>query len=146
MARSIGAWCLSVIIFEANHGPFVSSHLRQHAMLRDGVAMEVAADAVSIDAYEGLRFWDVRRNKGYQFARMLLRRKPYRSRLGLAFRAVATSFKENRQTGQAVAKEFCRWTDWPLFWAMMLLVRIPEFTGALAASDPAAFKASTHYR
>jgi hypothetical protein len=133
--------------FEADHGPFVSSHLRQHAMLRDGVAMEVAADAVSIHAYEGLRFiWDVRRNKGYQFARMLLRRKPCRSRLGLAFRAVAVSFKENRQTAQAVGKEFCRWPDWPVFWAMMLLVRIPEFTGALAAGDPAAFKASTHYR
>ena len=29
---------------------------------------------------------------------------------------------------------------------MMLLVRIPEFSGALAADDPAAFKASTHYR
>jgi hypothetical protein len=133
--------------FEADHGPFVSSHLRQHAMLRDGVAMEVAAQAVSIHAYEGLGFiWDVRRNKGYQYARMLLRRKPYRSRLGLAVRAVATSFKENRQTAQAVGREFCRWTDWPLFWAMMLLVRIPEFSGALAAGDPAAFKASTHYR
>ena len=29
---------------------------------------------------------------------------------------------------------------------MMLLVRIPEFTGALAAGDPAAFKATTNYR
>jgi hypothetical protein len=133
--------------FEADHGPFVSSHLRQHAMLRGAVAMEVAARAVSIHAYEGLGFiWDVRRNKGYQFARMLLRTKPYRSRLGLALRAVATSFKENRQTAQAVGQEFCRWTDWPLFWAMMLLVRIPEFTGALAAGDPAAFKATTNYR
>ncbi|WP_245467875.1 MULTISPECIES: glycosyltransferase [unclassified Mesorhizobium] len=133
--------------FEADHGPFISSHLRQHAMLRDGVAMELAAQAVSIHAYEGLGFiWDVRRNKGYQFARMLLRRKRRFSRLGLAVRAVATSFKENRQTAQAVGNEFCRWTDWPLFWAMMLLVRIPEFAGALAAGDPAAFKASTHYR
>ncbi|UVK41471.1 glycosyltransferase [Mesorhizobium sp. AR10] len=133
--------------FEANHGPFVSSHLRQHAMLRDGVAMEVATGAVSIHAYEGLGFiWDVRRNKGYQFARMLLRRKNHLSRIGLAVRAVATSFKENRQTAQAVGKDFCRWTDWPLFWAMMLLVRIPEFSGALAADDPASFKASTHYR
>ena len=77
---------------------------------------------------------------------MDLRRKPHRSKLGLACRAVATSFKENRQTAQAVGSQFCRWTDWPLFWAMMLLVRIPEFTGALAADDPAAFKASTHYR
>lgn len=133
--------------FEADHGPFVSSHLRQHAMLRDGVAMEVATEAVSIHAYEGLGFiWDVRRNKGYQYARMDLLTKGRRSRLGLACRAVRTSFKENRQTAQAVGTAFCRWTDWPLFWAMMLLVRIPEFTGALAAGDPAAFKASTHYR
>ncbi|MGX5840169.1 glycosyltransferase [Mesorhizobium sp. ArgA1] len=133
--------------FEADHGPFVSSHLRQHAMLKDGVAMEVATEAVSIHAYEGLGFiWDVRRNKGYQFARMDLLSKGRRSRLGLACRAVRTSFKENRQTAQAVGTAFCRWTDWPLFWAMMLLVRIPEFTGALAAGDPAAFKASTHYR
>ena len=62
--------------FEAGHGPFVSSHLRQHAMLKDGVAMEVATGRVSIHAYEGLGFiWDVRRNKGYQFARMDLRTK-----------------------------------------------------------------------
>ncbi len=133
--------------FEADHGPFVSSHLRQHAMLRDGVAMEVATEAVSIHAYEGLGFiWDVRRNKGYQYARMDLLTKGRRSRLGLAWRAVKTSFKENRQTAQAVGTAFCRWTDWPLFWAMMLLLRIPEFSGALAAGDPAAFKASTHYR
>lgn len=133
--------------FEADHGPFVSSHLRQHAMLRDGVAMEIATRAVSIHAYEGLAFiWDVRRNKGYQYARMELLRRRAHTRLGLACRAVKTSFKENRQTAQAVGKEFCRWTDWPLFWAMMVLVRIPEFTGALAAGDPAAFKASTHYR
>lgn len=133
--------------FEAGHGPFVSSHLRQHAMLRDGVTMEVATEAVSIHAYEGLGFiWDVRRNKGYQYARMDLLTKGRRSRLALACRAVRTSFKENRQTAQAVGTAFCRWTDWPLFWAMMLLVRIPEFTGALAAGDPAAFKASTHYR
>lgn len=133
--------------FEADHGPFVSSHLRQHAMLKDGVAMEVAPRAVSIHAYEGLGFiWDVRRNKGYQYARMEQRRKPHRSKLGLAWRAVATSFKENRQTAQAVGNQFCRWTDWPLFRAMRLLVRVPEFTGALAADDPAAFKASTHYR
>ena len=133
--------------FEAGHGPFVSSHLRQHAMLRDGVAMEVATEAVSIHAYEGLGFiWDVRRNKGYQYARMDLLTKGRRSRLGLACRAVKTSFKENRQTAQAVGTAFCRWTDWPLFWAMMLLLRIPEFSGALAAGDPAAFKASTHYR
>ena len=133
--------------FEADHGPFVSSHLRQHAMLRDGVTMEVATEAVSIHAYEGLGFiWDVRRNKGYQYARMDLLTKGRRSRLGLAWRAVKTSFKENRQTAQAVGTAFCRWTDWPLFWAMMLLLRIPEFTGALAAGDPATFKASTHYR
>jgi len=133
--------------FEADHGPFVSSHLRQQAMLRDGVTMEVATEAISIHAYEGPAFiWDVRRNKGYQYARMDLLTKGQRSRLGLACRAVKTSFKENRQTAQAVGKSFCRWTDWPLFWAMMLLVRIPEFTGALAACDPAAFKASTHYR
>ena len=133
--------------FEADHGPFVSSHLRQQAMLRDGVTMEVATEAISIHAYEGLAFiWDVRRNKGYQYARMDLLTKGQRSKLGLACRAVKTSFKENRQTAQAVGKSFCRWTDWPLFWAMMLLVRIPEFTGALAAGDPRAFKASTQYR
>jgi len=133
--------------FEANHGPFVSSHLRQHAMLDDGVRMEIATEAVSIHTYEGLPFiWDVRRNKGYQYARMELRKPRRRSRLGLALRAVATSFKENRQTAQAVGGEFCRRVDWPLFWMMMLLVRLPEFSGALAAGDPATFKTSTHYR
>ncbi|TGQ45904.1 hypothetical protein EN859_006065 [Mesorhizobium sp. M00.F.Ca.ET.216.01.1.1] len=41
------------------------------------------------------------------------------------------------------ARSFVRGTVWPLFWAMMLLVRAPEFTGAFAAGDPAAFEAPT---
>lgn len=133
--------------FEDSHGPFVSAHLRQQAMLKGSVIMEVAVQAVSVHAYEGLGFiWDVRRNKGYQYARMQQLRNTRRSKFGYALRAVKTSFKENRQTAGAVGSQFCRRTDWPLFWAMMLFVRIPEFTGALAAGDPAAFKASTQYR
>lgn len=133
--------------YPAGHGPFVSAHLRQHEMMRDRVVMEIAPEAVSIHAYEGLGFlWDVRRNKGFQFARMAGLEASNRSRIDLALGAVATSFMENRHTVHAVGRQFCRWTDWPLLWAMMLLVRIPEFSGALAAGNAEKFAASTKYR
>ncbi|BBD39693.1 hypothetical protein Amn_45730 [Aminobacter sp. Y103A] len=133
--------------FRPGQGPFVSAHLRQDAMNEDGVEMAVDPRAVSIHAYEGLGFiWDVRRNKGYQFALMKLRKRSDRTRLGLAVSAVMASFRENRRTIDAVGDQFCRATDRPLLWLMMLAVRVPEFFGALAAGDPAAFKASTRYR
>ncbi len=134
--------------YEAASGPFVSAHLRQQAMLADGVTMAIAPEAVSIHAFGGWRFlWDVRRNKGYQFARMkLLRKTSGHTRLGLALYATGFSFRSDRQTAVAVGGSYCKWSDWPLFAAMMLLVRVPEFLGALAAGDPEAFKASTSYR
>lgn len=133
--------------FQPGQGPFVSAHIRQNAMNEDDVALAVDPRAVSIHAYEGLGFiWDVRRNKGYQFALMKLRKRSDRSRMGLAVSAVMASFRENRRTIDAVGDQFCHAADWPLLWLMMLAVRVPEFVGALAAGDPAAFKASTRYR
>ncbi|WP_018429552.1 hypothetical protein [Hoeflea sp. 108] len=133
--------------YEAKLGPFVSAHVRQNAMIHDGVVMDLDARAVSIHAYEGLPFlWDVRRNKGYQHARMKLRKAPDRNRLSAALSAVAASFNENRRTAKAVGSQFCRPADWPLFWAMMVLLRVPEFAGALAAGSDADFMASTKYR
>jgi hypothetical protein len=133
--------------FQPGQGPFVSAHIRQDAMNEDDVALAVDPRAVSIHAYEGLGFiWDVRCNKGYQFALMKLRKRSDRSRMGLAVSAVMASFRENRRTIDAVGDQFCHAADWPLLWLMMLAVRVPEFVGALAAGDPAAFKASTRYR
>ena len=133
--------------YEAKLGPFVSAHVRQNAMIRDGIVMDLDARAVSIHAYEGLPFlWDVRRNKGYQHAQMKLRKAPCRNRLSTALSAVAASFNENRRTAKAVGSQFCRPADWPLFWAMMVLLRVPEFAGALAAGSATDFMASTKYR
>lgn len=133
--------------YEPNLGPFVSAHVRQNAMIRDGVVMDLDARAVSIHAYEGLPFlWDVRRNKGFQHAQMKLRKAPGRNRLSAALSAVAASFNENRRTAKAVGNQFCHPADWPLFWTMMILLRIPEFAGALAAGNTADFMASTKYR
>ena len=134
--------------YEAGCGPFVSAHLRQQAMLADGVTMAIAPAAVSVHAFGGWKFlWDVRRNKGYQFARMMvLRQKPAQTKLGLALHAIGFSFRSDRRTALAVWGNYCKWSDWPLFVAMMFAVRVPEFLGALAAHDPEAFKASTAYR
>ena len=133
--------------FRPGQGPFVSAHIRQDAMNEDNVEFAVDPRAVSIHAYDGLGFiWDVRRNKGYQFALMKLRKRRDRSRLGLAVSAVMASFRENHRTIDAVGDQFCRPSDRPLLWLMMLAVRVPEFVGALAAADPVAFKASTRYR
>lgn len=133
--------------FQPGQGPFVSAHIRQDLMNEDGIELAVDPRAVSVHAYEGLGFiWDVRRNKGFQFALMKLRKRSDRTRLGLAVSAVMASFRENHRTIRAVGDQFCRPADWPLLWLMMLAVRVPEFVGALAAADPAAFKASTRYR
>ena len=134
--------------YESGTGPFVSAHRRQHEMVRDGVRMAIEPAAVSVHAFGGWRFlWDVRRNKGYQFARMEMSRKASRrAGPGLALLATAISWKSDFRTAVAVGGQYCRWTDWPLFAAMMLLVRIPEFLGALSADDPDTFKASTSYR
>lgn len=132
---------------QPGQGPFVSTHIRQDAMTEDGVEMAVDPRAVSIHAYEGLDFiWDVRRNKGFQFAQMKLRKRGDRSRVGLAISAVTASFRENRRTIKAVGDRFCRSTDRPMLWLMMFLVRIPEFAGAMAAGNTADFMASTKYR
>jgi hypothetical protein len=129
-------------------GPFVSAHLRQKEMVRDGVRMAIEPAAVSVHAFGGWRFlWDVRRNKGYQFARMrMLRKASRRAGLGVALLATAVSWKADFRTAVAVGGQYCRWTDWPLLAAMMLLVRIPEFMGALSAGSPDEFKVSTSYR
>ncbi|MEW9834153.1 glycosyltransferase [Mesorhizobium marinum] len=133
--------------YEPNLGPFISAHLRQHAMVREGIVVELDARALSNHAYEGLPFlWDLRRNKGFQHAQMKLRKAPERGRLGAALSAVMASFNENRRTARAVGRDFCRPGDWPLFWVMMFLVRIPEFAGAIATDDTAGFMASTKYR
>ena len=134
--------------YEDASGPFVSANLRQQAMLADGVTMAIAPAAVSLHASGGWGFlWDVRRNKGYQFARMKLLRKTIApTRLGLALHAIGFSFRSDRRTAVAVWGNYCRWSDLPLFAAMMLAVRVPEFLGAFAAHDPEAFKASTAYR
>lgn len=141
---------LELYPYEIDPSPFVSAHCRQHAMLHGGVLMETVPEAVSIHAYGGWSFiWDVRRNKGFQFAQMELRRKTksgIRPGLMLALRAVNISFNENRGTVGAVWRQFCGWKDLPLLLLMMLVVRIPEFTGALLASDSDAFAKSTRYR
>jgi hypothetical protein len=132
--------------FRIGEGAFVAAHQRQHAMVRDGVRMELDPDAVSIHAYEGWRFiWDVRLNKGFQYARMeMAKASSRRPGPALALRVAWISFKDNRRTIRTVGRS-CRWTDRPLLWCMMLVVRAPEFLGALAAGDPARFAASTRY-
>ena len=88
----------------------------------------------------------MRRKKGFQFALMKLRKRGNRSRLGLAVSEMMASFRKNHRTARSLGDQFCRAIDWLLLWFMMLMVRVPEFVGALATAGQAAFKASAHYR
>lgn len=130
--------------------PFVSAQLRRRAMREGNVTVGVEIDARMRHGYGGIRFLaDVRRNKGFQAARIELHLAPQgarRSKLLRAFRAVRHCAKADLATVWAVGRRFLRWYDWPLLAVMFVAVRVPEFFGALSADRPVRFAATTAYR
>jgi Glycosyl transferase family 2 len=133
---------------EAN--PFVSAELRRNAMRQANVVAGVQTQAVMRHAFGGWSFLaDVRRNKGFQAARILLHfdsQAARRSKLTLALRALRRRIAEDWATVRAVGSTFLRWYDWPLLALVFLAVRVPEFFGALSADQPERFAQTTAYR
>jgi hypothetical protein len=130
--------------------PFVSAELRLKAMLRDGVRIGFEEDALMRHAYGGRAFVaDVRRNKGYQAARIILHRRSAAARfsaLGLALRALRARVRHDLRVVRSAGAGYLRAGDWPLLWLMFFAVRAPEFMGALSAWRPEHFARSTKYR
>ena len=130
--------------------PFVSAELRNIRMRAGGVKIGVEPTALMRHGYGGIPFMvDLRRNKGFQAARMIARRSPRharRSAFRLALAAAKRGAREDLATILSLGRQFLRWTDWPLLVLVFLAARLPEFAGALSVHSPKRFAARTAYR
>jgi len=132
--------------------PFVSAERRQDAMHAAGVRAAFAEDAACEHAYGGWPFIvDVRRNKGFQSAERVERRRkaagrPVAGRWGAALRAAYHGLREDLTVARKVGPKRLKPLDWPLLAAMILIVRIYEVQGGLEAGDPEKFLETTAYR
>jgi hypothetical protein len=145
--------CLLDFPYPDDLSPFVSAERRNEDMRQAGVKSGFASKALSYHAFGGWPFViDVRRNKGFQYARAVLRReqvaqpKQALDRLRVAFLAVRRSVAVDAASVRWVAKHHLRLWDTPLLVGLFLAVRVPEFLGALAGSDEHAFAVTTAYR
>lgn len=131
--------------YPAAVNPFVSAQLRNRAMKTAGVQTGLVATTSMRHAFEGLAFIvDVHRNKGYQAARVRGGGPGSAVRRGLG--SVRVRMRDDFRSIRDVGPRRLRPLDWPLMVLMFVAVRIPEFRGALAASDPVSFAATTDYR
>lgn len=135
--------------FPPEPNPFIAAELRLRHMHEDGIRLGVEPKAVIRHAFHGVPFMiDMRRNKGFQGARILAAKAEHRdaSILRLAWLSVIRSARDDGRSVRALGGERLRWWDWPLLLATFLAVRIPEFAGGLAARTPERFEQSTSYR
>jgi hypothetical protein len=114
--------------------PFVAAHKRQRAWVADHVPMAVVAGAVQLHAFSDWPFIrDVRRNKGYQYARMQELADP-RMATSSAFSrkcaALLTSFQSDWRNLTRLFPFYCRWYDLPLAIVMLAANRVFEWPGA----------------
>jgi hypothetical protein len=127
--------------------PFVSAELRLVEMQRAGIRIGLEPRARMRHAYGGPAFIaDVRRNKGYQAARIVMARGRPATRVRLVMRTVGRNIRNDIAAISAASGYFLKWWDWPLLIAMMLVLRGPEIQGALKAGQPEAFAKTTSYR
>jgi len=117
--------------------PFVAAHKRQRVFVADDVAMDVVAAAVQLHAFNDWPFIrDVRRNKGYQYARMQEVENP-RAASSSAFHrkcmALLTAFQSDWRNLTRLFPFYCRWYDLPLALVMLFANRVFEWPGATDA-------------
>ena len=117
--------------------PFVAAHKRQRVFVADDVAMDVVANAVQLHAFNDWPFIrDVRRNKGYQYARMQEVENP-KAASSSAFRrkciALLTAFQSDWRNLTRLFPFYCRWYDLPLAIVMLAANRVFEWPGAADA-------------
>ena len=130
------------------NSPFVAVHLHHKALHNNAVTMGVEKRAVLRHAFPSLPFiWDLRRNKGYQFATVA--ETSGKDRLGRVRRvlsAVRRSFSSDLKISRKLFNSYCRKRDVVLWFIMMFYVRIPETSGALAAGKQSDSLKSTFYK
>ncbi len=114
--------------------PFVAAHKRQRDWVADHIPMAVVSDAVQLHAFSDWPFVrDVRRNKGYQYARMQEIADPRMatsSGFSRKCAALLTSFQSDWRNLIRLFPFYCRWYDLPLAIVMLAANRIFEWPGA----------------
>jgi hypothetical protein len=131
-----------------NANPFVAVHIHHQTLQREGVKFGIETRAVIRHAFPSVSFvWDVRRNKGFQFATVEWRGgNGFLSRCRRAFRVARKSFFNDLRVSRRLFGSYCRRRDIILWSFMMFYVRLPEMSGAFAAGGDRESLAQTHYR
>lgn len=118
----------------SDKSPFVAAHKRQRAFVADRVAMAVASDAVQLHAFNDWPFIrDLRRNKGYQLARIQDLAAPHLASSSAFSRKCAalwTAFQSDWRNLTRLFPFYCRWYDLPLAIVMLFANRVFEWPGA----------------
>ena len=139
---------LAAIPLPEKANPFIAVHLHHKMLHNDGVVLAVEKRAVLRHAFPSFSFiWDLRRNKGYQFA--TVQGTDGASLLGRAWRALCVarrSFSYDWKVSRRLFTSYCRKRDSVLWLFVMLYVRLPEMSGAFAAGKQINNLRSTFYR
>ncbi len=128
--------------------PFVAVH-RHHIMLqRVGANFAIEKRAVIRHAFPSASFiWDVRRNKGHQFATLAGNRAGGAlERARRSLKIARSSFSRELKISCYLFASYCRWWDIWLWYIMMFYVRLPEISGAFAARDDGGPLNATAYK
>lgn len=128
--------------------PFVSADVRLRQILASGARPYFQPDAVMVRELGGSGFLvDLRANAGFQAARMrLLRAKPPGPRLYSLASIVFSQMRADLRSAARVGRDFLRPWDWPLYAAMLILVRLLELPGILRGLGGHDRLARTSYR
>jgi hypothetical protein len=133
--------------YGAEPSPFVSAEIRRRAILASGIRPWFDPDAVMVHRFSGLPFIaDLRRNAGLQAARtrLLLGKPPSRARAFLSILAI--HMRADIRNARRVGRDYLRPLDWPLWLAMLPLIRALELPGVIRGLRGEASLPGTNYR
>jgi hypothetical protein len=128
--------------------PFVSAEMRRRAMLAAGVRTWFNPEAVMIHRFSGIGFIaDLRANAGLQAARTrVLLGKPPRPRARAYLSIFAIHMRADLRNARRVGRDYLRPLDWPLWAAMLPVVRALELPGVVRGLRGEAAVPGTSYR
>jgi hypothetical protein len=133
--------------YGAEPSPFVSAEVRRRAILAAGIRPWFDPGAVMVHRFSGLSFIaDLRRNAGLQAARTrLLLGKP-RARVRAYLSILAIHMRADIRNAKRVGRDYLRPLDWPLWLAMLPLVRALELPGVIRGLRGESSVPGTNYR
>lgn len=128
--------------------PFVSAELRRRAILAAGHRTWFDPGAVMVHRFSGLGFIaDLRANAGLQAARTrVLLGKPDRPRLRAFLSILAIHMRADIRNARRVGGDYLRPIDWPMWVAMLPVIRALELPGVVRGLRGEASLPGTNYR